>query len=56
MKPRHKEQKQVLEHAPVKAQRRFQIEKLEERIAPCSYKYRGHNYHYPGRCGGQIHR
>ena len=31
---------------------RFRIEKLEERIAPCGYRYRGHHEHFPGPCDG----
>ena len=52
MEPRHEEQRKVPERTPVKTKARFQIEKLEERIAPCGYKYRGRNVHYPGPCGG----
>ena len=52
MEPRHEEQRKAPEQSRPKTKRRFAIEKLEERIAPCAYKYRGRNVHYQGPCGG----
>ena len=51
MEPRREEQRKVPERTQPKSKPRFVIEKLEERIAPCGYRYHGH-VHYPGPCGG----
>ncbi len=55
MKWRSKVSKQSVPERVQQRKSRFQIMKLEERIAPCAYKYRGRTVHYPGPCGGHKH-
>jgi len=50
MEPRKDESRKEPEPRKEGQKRRFQIVKLEERIAPCSYPYRGRRVHYPGPC------
>ena len=51
MEPRKEVLKKTPEQRKGGRKSRFQIVKLEERIAPCSYHYRGRSYGYPGPCG-----
>lgn len=57
MEPRNESQK-TPEPRTEERKSRFRIDKLEERIAPCSYWYRGPlgrkvHVRYPGPCGGK---
>jgi hypothetical protein len=55
MEPRKDESKKVPEAGKEAGKRRFQIEKLEERIAPRRGRYHYHGPCYHGRHRGNPH-